>query len=74
MTKNMGVIDRSLRLLAVAIVGVLYLTHSISGTLAAVLGVIAILFVVTSVMGYCPMYIPFGLSTRKEAQTSPARS
>ena len=74
MTKNMGVIDRSLRLLAAAIVAVLYLTHFINGTLAAVLGVIAVIFVVTSVFGYCLMYIPFGLSTRREARTSPARS
>lgn len=74
MTRNMGVIDRWLRLLAAVMVVVLYLTHSISGTFAAVLGVIAVIFVVTSVLGYCPMYIPFGLSTRSERRTSPGRS
>jgi len=74
MTKNMGVIDRTLRLLAAAIVAVLYLTHVISGTLAAVLAVIAVIVVVTSVVGYCPTYTLLGLSTRKEARISPARS
>ena len=74
MTKNMGVIDRSLRLLAAAIVAVLYLTHVISGTLAAVLAVIAVIFVVTSAAGYCPMYTLLGVSTRKDASISPARS
>ena len=74
MTKNMGVIDRSLRLLVAAIVPVLYLTHSISGTLAAVLAVIAVIFVMTSVVGYCPAYTLLGLSTRKGARISPARS
>ena len=53
---------RTLLALAVA---VLYFTGKISGTLAIVLGVFAIAFVLSSVVGWCPSYIPFGLSTRK---------
>ena len=66
MTKNMGTIDRTLRLLVVAVIAVLYFTGRVSGTLAIVLGVIAALFLVTSVLGWCPAYPFIGLSTRKD--------
>jgi hypothetical protein len=46
-------------------VGVLYLTGILGGTTAAILGVIALAFLVTSFMSTCPLYTPFGLSTRK---------
>jgi len=63
MKKNMGTIDRVGRfLVAVAVLG-LFLTHVISGSLAIVLGVIAAVFVLTSFVGFCPLYIPLKLST-----------
>jgi hypothetical protein len=65
MTKNMGSLDRILRTLAALLVGVLYLTGILGGTTAAILGVIALAFLVTSFMSTCPLYTPFGLSTRK---------
>ena len=62
--KNMGTVDRSIRVgVAVAIV-VAYFTGVISGTLAIVLGVVAVAFFLTSLMSTCPAYIPFGISTR----------
>jgi hypothetical protein len=65
MTKNMGTADRAIRtLIALAIVA-LYFTGKISGTVAIVLGIVAIAFLVTSLVGWCPSYLPFGLSTRK---------
>ena len=66
MQKNMGVADRAIRILVALAVAWLYFTHRISGTLALVLGVIAVAFLVTSFIGWCPSYLPFGLSTRKE--------
>jgi hypothetical protein len=70
MTKNMGTVDRAIRtLLAVAII-VLYLTDAISGTLAIILGIVAIAFLVTSLVGWCPAYVPFGLSTCKRSEDS----
>ena len=63
MTKNMGVVDRVIRVLAAVLVLVLYLTHVISGPLAIVLGVIAAVFVITGFVGVCPAYLPFKLST-----------
>jgi hypothetical protein len=65
MTKNMGVVDRVVRLLAAVLVVVLYLTNVISGPLAIVLGVIAAVLVLTSFVGVCPAYLPFKLSTLK---------
>ena len=64
MTRNMGTIDRTIRLLVVVAIAVLYFTGRIGGTLATVLGVIAVVFLVTSLIGWCPGYLPFGISTR----------
>lgn len=65
MKKNMGTADRALRLIAAIAVGVLYGLSLISGTVAIVLGVVAVAFFVTSLIGWCPLYLPFGLSTCK---------
>jgi hypothetical protein len=67
MTKNMGFFDRILRTLAAVAVGILYATGQIGGTTALILGVIAIAFLLTSFVGSCPLYMPFGLSTRTES-------
>ncbi|RMG75688.1 MAG: DUF2892 domain-containing protein [Bacteroidetes bacterium] len=63
MKKNMGTIDRIVRVLIAVVVGVLFFTEVITGTLAIVLGVLAIIFVATSLVSFCPLYLPFGLST-----------
>ena len=66
MTKNMGTVDRVVRILAAIAVGALYLTHVISGPVAVVLGIIAVVLVVTGFVGTCPAYMPFKLSTAKK--------
>ncbi len=65
MKKNMGVIDRTVRVLIAVAVGVLYATGQLTGLAALILGVLAIIFALTSAVGTCPLYLPFGLSTRK---------
>jgi hypothetical protein len=65
MKQNMGTIDRVIRLILVAVVAALYFTGQISGTLAIVLGVVAVIFLLTSLVGFCPLYLPIKLSTRK---------
>lgn len=65
MKKNMGTIDRGVRVALAALVLVLFLTHAISGTVALILGVIAVVFLLTSFVGVCPAYLPLGLSTAK---------
>jgi len=66
MPKNMGIIDRVIRVIAAVAVGVLYLTHQISGIAAIILGILAVVFVLTSIMGFCPLYLPFKISTKKK--------
>lgn len=66
MKKNMGNIDRLIRTLLALLVGILYYTSVISGTTAVILGVIAVVFLLTSLVSTCPLYMPFGLSTRKK--------
>lgn len=62
--KNMGTIDRVIRLVAVAAVIGAYGLGWISGTLALILGVVAVVLLLTSLTATCPAYMPFGLSTR----------
>jgi hypothetical protein len=66
MKKNMGLIDKTIRIVIAAIIAILWFTGTIPGTLGTVLLVIAVLFVLTSLIGFCPAYIPFGLNTGKK--------
>lgn len=66
MKKNMGSTDKIIRIAAAVVIAVLYFTHVISGTLALILGAFAIIFIITSFISVCPLYIPFRLSTRKK--------
>ncbi len=63
MKKNMGSADRIVRLLAAAVIAVLYYGGYISGTLGIVLLVIAVVFALTSFVSVCPAYMPFGINT-----------
>ncbi len=64
MTKNMGNLDRAFRFIVALIIGIAYLMGLLSGTIAIVLAVVAVAFLLTSLVGTCPAYLPFGLSTR----------
>ncbi len=63
MKANMGNTDKIIRILAAILIGVLYFMQLISGTLAIVLLIVAVVFILTSFMSFCPLYLPFGLST-----------
>ncbi len=65
MKKNMGNADRITRVIIAVIIAVLYFTNVITGTLGIVLLVLGGIFVLTSLMSFCPLYAPFGLSTCK---------
>ena len=72
MKKNMGLVDRAIRTVVAILVGVLYFTHVIGGTLALVLGVFAVIFLLTSLVSFCPVYTLVGLSTAgKEGPAAP---
>jgi hypothetical protein len=66
MKLNMGSWDRILRLLITLVVVILLVAGVLKGTLAVVLGIIAIIFFATSVIGFCPLYVIFGTSTKKK--------
>ena len=66
MTKNMGAIDRIVRVLLALFVLGLYFSDRISGLTAAILGIFAIVFLVTSSISFCPLYVPLKLSTKKK--------
>lgn len=66
MKKNMGNIDKMLRVLVAVVIAVLYYTGMVSGTVAIVLLVLAAVFLLTSLISFCPLYAPFGLSTCKK--------
>jgi hypothetical protein len=63
MSRNMGTADRAIRVLLAIVVVALYVTGTIAGTTAAILGLVAAVFVVTGLMGFCPAYVPFKFST-----------
>jgi len=63
MKLNMGKADRIIRLLVAAVIAVLFFTKVITGTLGIVLLVLAGIFLLTSWIGTCPAYLPFGIST-----------
>ena len=69
MKQNMGGVDKVIRLVVVAIIAALYFTGQITGTAAIILGIIAVAFLVTSLVGWCPSYVPFGISTKKADKT-----
>jgi hypothetical protein len=66
MKKNMGTADRVIRILVAIIIVGLYFTNLISGTIAIILLILAGVFILTSFISFCPLYLPFGLSTRKK--------
>ena len=66
MKKNISKTDRLTRLLLAAVVAVLYFSHVIQGTVAAVLGIGAIIIAATAVINFCPIYGILGISTNKK--------
>ena len=69
MKHNMGVIDRLVRVLVAAVVAVLYFTGAITGVAAIILGIVAVIFLATSAVGLCPLYLPFGISSMKKEKS-----
>ncbi len=63
MQTNMGTIDRSVRILVAAGIVGLYFAGFIHGLLTIILGLFAVIFLVTSSIGWCPLYQAFGFTT-----------
>ncbi len=67
MKLNMGTLDRIIRIAIAVIIAVLYFMKLISGTVAIVLEVIAVIFILTGFIGWCPIYAALGISTKKKS-------
>ncbi|KXB97581.1 MAG: hypothetical protein AA908_05500 [Chlorobi bacterium NICIL-2] len=68
MKANMGGLDRGLRIVIAIIIAGLLLTGAVTGTWAIILGIVAVIFLLTSFVSFCPVYALFGMSTRKVKQ------
>jgi len=66
MKKNLGTIDRSIRIIAAAVIAILLLTGGIAGTIGTLLGIVAGVLLLTSAISFCPLYALVKISTRKE--------
>jgi K+-transporting ATPase A subunit len=67
MNINMGKADRVFRVIAALVIGALYFAGMMTGVAAIILLAIAVVFVATSFVGVCPLYLPFNISTKKKA-------
>lgn len=65
MKKNMGSTDGAIRIIIAVLIGILYFTKQITGTAAIILGVLALVFLLTSFISFCPLYKPFNITTIK---------
>ncbi len=63
MKANMGSADRIIRLLLAAVFATLFFTETVSGTWGIVLMTLAVVFMLTSFVSFCPLYAPFGINT-----------
>ena len=66
MTKNMGMADRAIRTIIALIVVILIVTGTLSGWVAILLGIFAAVFLLTSFFSFCPLYLPFKISTTRK--------
>lgn len=63
MKRNISTADRVIRIVVAIVIAALYFSGTLSGTWALVLGVVAVAFIVTGLVGTCPIYLGLGLST-----------
>lgn len=67
MKKNIGSVDKVVRILVAIIIAGLYFANLISGTVSIILLILAGVLLLTGFMNFCPLYLPFGISTRKKS-------
>lgn len=69
MKKNMGAADRIIRVILAVVFLALFFTDTVTGTLGYVLALLGVVFLLTSLFSFCPLYLPLGLNTCKKADT-----
>jgi len=68
MKKNMGTIDKVIRILIAIVFVALYFTNVVTGLWGIILLILAAVFVLTSFVSFCPLYLPFGINTGKKQE------
>ncbi len=66
MKKNMGSTDKGIRVVIALVIAALYYFNVIEGTLAYILMALALIFLLTSLISFCPLYSPLGINTCKK--------
>jgi hypothetical protein len=66
MKKNMGLADRTIRILMAILLGILIFTGQIAGVTATILVIVASVLLLTSALGFCPIYVPLKRSTLRK--------
>jgi hypothetical protein len=66
MKKNMGLIDKVIRIIIVITLLVLYFTKTIDGSIGIIAIVVSVIFLATSLISFCPLYTIFGINTGKK--------
>jgi hypothetical protein len=70
MKKNMGTLDRGIRVIVALVIVALIAMKTVTGTLSIVLGVFAVVFLITAAIGFCPLYVVLGISTCKKKESN----
>jgi uncharacterized membrane protein YtjA (UPF0391 family) len=65
MKRNMSNTDRIIRVVIAAVFAYLYFGGIVTGTVGIILLVLAVVFVITSIVSFCPLYVPFKINTFK---------
>lgn len=68
MRKNIGTADRIIRLVVAAFLAVVIIAGLVKGVVAVILGAIAVIFVITALVGFCGLYTLLGIGTRGKGQ------
>lgn len=66
LNKNMGALDRIIRVILAIVFGYLYFSGLVPNVLGIILLILGVVFILTSLVSFCPLYLPFKISTRKE--------
>lgn len=69
MKKNMGSFDRTLRVILAIVVAIFIVSGELSGLSAIIFGIIAVIFLITGFIGFCPIYVPFRIQTIGKEKT-----
>jgi hypothetical protein len=66
MKPNIGTVDKIIRIAIAIIIAILFFTGSITGTAGIVFLILSVVFLLTAIVNFCPLYKALGFSTRKQ--------